>query len=209
MKNIKIILILILLSFTCYSQVAYNGQFTVGDSIWDDLRVSASATKVSPVTDKPDTETIRDGLTTLAFDAGSVEAVTFTVQLPHTWKTGTDVHPHIHWSPGNSTNTGTVVWGFEYTIISELGNFPEADTLFVSDAGDGVAYKHQIAVFTAIDMSGIGGTSPMFICRLLRDGDESESGLTDSFNNDAFFLEFDFHFQKDGAGSDAIRTKSW
>lgn len=205
----SLIVTFLLLSNFAYSQVTYNQQFTVGDSIWDDLRISASATQVSPVTDKPDMETYREGLITFGFDAGSVEAVTFQAQMPHTYKIGTNVRPHVHWSPGNNTNTGTVVWGLEYSIASVTGNYTATDTIFCSEAGDGVAYKHQQCDFAEIDMSGIFGTSAIFLCRLLRDGNESESGLTDDFNNDAFLLEFDFHFQKDSPGSDTEKTKSF
>jgi hypothetical protein len=170
-------------------------------SYWEDLRVAAAATKINPLTSKPDFASWIDGLLAFLFDPDDVESVHFAVQIPHSYKLGTDLKPHIHWSP-TTANTGNVVWGLECTLANFGDVFPSTSKIYVADPGDGVANKHQIAVLPTIDGSGIDSTSSMLACRIFRDADGSEgSGLTDSYTADAVFHEFDFHVQLDSPGS--------
>jgi len=115
--------------------------------------------------------------------------------MPYTYKEGTDLMPHVHWSP-KSTNTGDVDWILEYTIVNIGGTFGNTTTIHMLDTADGVIDKHQISVGDAIDGSGLG-ISHMIVCRLYRDGGEGD----DDFTGDASLLEFDLHFQIDTMGS--------
>lgn len=169
-----------------------------GDAtVWDDLRVPVSSIKRLGNSD-PDWETFLNGTYGLAFSNTVDQEVFFVVQIPHSWKLGSDLHPHVHWSPSN-TNTGSVTWKLEYTIADITGTFGATSTLSVTDAGDGTAYKHQLADLGDIDMSGYtdsGDVSIILVCRLYRDVDDG-----DDYNADAFLHEIDFHFEKDMLGS--------
>lgn len=166
---------------------------------WDDLRVPAQNTKVKPTKTEPAFEEFTDELFVYKFDTSNDddESVHFIAQMPHSYKEGSDIHPHVHWSPDN-TDTGNVRWQFEYIISNINGTFGStAETETITEAADGVALKHQLAEFTAI--SGTGLTiSHIFICRLTR---LSKEDVLDTFTGNACFLEFDFHFQKDMLGS--------
>jgi phage baseplate assembly protein gpV len=170
-----------------------------GNLLWDDLRVSLSTAKVAG-NDVPTWSTFRDGVKAHAFSASSMNELFFEVQLPHGWSAGSEVRPHVHWSPGNSTSTNTVRWGLEYTWASAEaapGNtFPATTTLYVDDAAHGAAYSHQIAQF-----AGVAGTgqrvSSVLVCRLFRDA----ANGADTFATDAFALSVDFHIQMAGDGS--------
>ena len=117
-----------------------------GEGEWNDLRVSLSTG--IPNTSPPTFGTFRNGVQAWAFGAGSTEQLYFEAQMPHGWVIGSEVRPHIHWSPGNSTNTGAVVWELEYTWQNAGDEvFPATTTVTVQQVAAGVAYAHQIASF--------------------------------------------------------------
>lgn len=174
-----------------------NKTIELQTTVWDDLRVPVSSIKRIGNSD-PDWETFLDGTYALAFDKSVDQEVAFFVQIPHSWKLGTDLHPHVHWSPSD-TDTGSVTWKLEYTIADITGTFGSTTTMSVTDAADGTAYKHQYADLGDIDMSGYtdtGDVSIILICRLYRDVDDG-----DDYDADAFLHEIDFHFEKDTIGS--------
>jgi hypothetical protein len=165
--------------------------------VWDDLRVSA--TSVAAGGSAPGFETFLGTTKTYLFDKTGDEEVHFNIQLPHSYEEGTDIIPHVHWTPVD-TDTGDVVWALEYTWQNEDGTFPATTTITTADDADGTAYKHQQADFAAI--TGTGKTiSSMLVCRLYRDVS------ADDYDNDAAFLEFDLHFRKDSRGSGTATAK--
>jgi len=171
--------------------------------VWDDLRVPAQNTKLNPTKSEPNFEIFTDGLYVYKFSTTNDddESVHFIAQMPHTYKEGSDICPHVHWSP-DSTNTGNVRWQLEYVIVNINGTFAGAATSdTITEAADGVALKHQLAEFTTIDGTGLT-ISHIIICRLTR---MSSSDGLDTFTGNACFFEFDFHYQKDTQGS---RTES-
>ncbi len=54
-----------------------------------------------------------------------VEAMSFTVQLPHNWKEGTTIFPHLHWMPKATASSGNVEWNFDYTWANYNSTTPE------------------------------------------------------------------------------------
>jgi len=173
----------------------YSGSYGYATVVWDDIRVAAQATKQNPVTSKPDFDNFGIGsMKTYLFDDASKEAVHFTVQIPHGYKLGTDLCPHVHWCP-TTTNAGSVLWELEYTLVDIGGTFPSESIVQADDPSNGTAHGHQIASLSTISGSGISNVSAMFICQLSRRGD------LDNYPDDAALLEFDFHFQKDSDGS--------
>lgn len=178
--------------------------FTGSATVWDDLRVPVSSIARLGFSD-PDWEEFKTSVTgsvgvyALAFGKTVVEEVFFSCQIPHSWKIGSNLNPHIHWSPSD-TDTGDVMWVLEYTISEIGGIFGDTEIISVVDAGDGVAHKHQYADLGDIDMSAYTSASDvsiMLMCRLYRNGIAPQ----DTYDNDAFLLEIDFHFQIDMLGS--------
>ena len=166
---------------------------------WEDLRVPAQNTKLNPTKSEPNFEEFTDGLFVYKFDTSNAddESIHFVAQMPHAYKEGSDIRPHLHWAPDN-TNTGNVVWQFEYIISNISGTFPSsAVSSEITVAADGTALKHQVDSFATIDGTGLT-ISHMLICRLTR---MSGSDANDTFTGNACFLEFDFHYQKDTMGS--------
>lgn len=132
-----------------------------------------------------------------------LESMSFTVQLPHTWKEGTTIHPHLHWSP-KSSSSGNVEWKLEYSWVnydpSTPQVFPSITTSTVVTNGPFTASSHVISSLTSSDV-GLDGTgkkiSSILVCRLTRNSDNA----ADTYAGDAGLLYLDFHILVDGFGS--------
>ncbi|KKL91058.1 hypothetical protein LCGC14_1898460, partial [marine sediment metagenome] len=168
--------------------------------VWDDIRVDALATKIGPLKQPTFSQFADDGagstgVFTYMFADNAEEQVFFGVLIPHGYKLGSNLQPHVHWSP-QTTDTGQVDWFLEYTIANLNGTFGNTATIIMSDNGDGTINKHQIAETDVIDGSSLTLASKL-ICRLYRDGGQG----TDNLTGDAALLEFDIHFEQDTIGS--------
>lgn len=128
-------------------------------------------------------------------NGSGVEAMSFTLQLPHNWKDGTTIYPHIHWVP-KSSGAGNVQWNIDYswadlnTITPEV--FPAATTSSVIVNGPFTLNQHLISDLTVgnVGIDGTGKTySSVLICRIWRDS----SLAGDTYNGDAGGLSMDFH----------------
>jgi hypothetical protein len=166
---------------------------------WDDLRVRASATKINPATSKPDFGAFPSGATytkALLFDGGSRETVTFEAQLPHGYKLGTNLRPHVHWAATSVQVGKTVIWELNYILAITNGTFgAETTRTGTFGAADTVTDKHVKTSLQEIDGSTITSQSAMLVCALSRRGD------TDTYTDDVAMIEVDFHFQSDSPGS--------
>jgi hypothetical protein len=160
---------------------------------WDDLRAPATAINPPGQVSDPDWDNTNGGW---LFDAAGIETLWIIMQMPHAYKEGSNIRPHLHWHPTN-TNTGNVLWRMEYkwTNVNDV-DASTFTTLNSLDAADGTALKHQVAIFGEIN--GAGKTlSSMIIIKLSRIADDA----TDTYNADALLREFDIHFQIDSTGS--------
>ena len=173
---------------------------------WEDLQVPGLAIKAGVVA--PDLIGFAGSasLQVYGFNGGGtspIEEILFTVQMPHSWLLGSDIYPHVHFTPVDA-NSGTVKWYLEYTFAEINAAFPGTSTIATSAvAVAGVAWQHQLASFSAITPSSSqDGISAIFAGRLYRDPGQ------DTYASDAAFLGFDIHYQSDGLGSDAEASKS-
>lgn len=165
--------------------------------LWEDLRFPASALQ-APASNYPD----RDG-DDGTFLFGTGEQAFVIAQMPHAWKEGSIIRPHIHWSPVD-TGSGNVAWQISYQVagIGEAfsGSWTDISAL---DAADGVAEKHQVAP----DVSGLGvGMTDKKISTMLK-FKVSRIASGDTYGSDARFLEFDIHYQLDTKGSIGLFNK--
>lgn len=145
--------------------------------------------------------------------AGNEEELFFSVQLPHNYKEGTDLKPHIHWTPAVSGAADQFVkWGLEYTIANMNGTFGNTG-IITSDAssastattsGDSTltAGKGYLTEIGTISGSGVQ-ISAMLICRVFRNSSHADDDLAQA----AFGFEVDFHHQIDTLGSRQLYAK--
>jgi hypothetical protein len=123
------------------------------------------------------------------------------VQLPHGYVEGSDLVPHVHWTPTDS-GSGNVVWGLEYTWANVDGTFGNSTVVTVPNTADGTAYKHQVAEFSAISGSGKKIRS-LLLCRLFR----KAADAADTYAADVALLDVGFQYQADTLGSREARYK--
>jgi hypothetical protein len=192
---------------TFEDDVEMQGDLTfVGDAtVWDDLRVPAQNTIINPTKSEPAFEEFTDGLFVYKFDTTNAddESVHFVAQMPHAYKEGSDIGPHLHWSPDTS-NTGNVRWQLEYVIANIDNTFDTTATSeTITVAAGGTALFHEYDEFSDIDGTGLT-ISHIIMCRLTR---LSTSDVLDTFTGNAAFLEFDFHYEIDTVGSREILDK--
>jgi len=182
---------------------------------WDDIRTPATA-GTKGVTNPPTFSQFMDdgaasiGVFTYSFAdeavAGNEEQLWFIVQMPHTYKEGTDIRAHVHWSPAVGGAAGEFVkWGLEYTWTSIGGTFGNT-TIITSDAsgaatatrsGDTTltADKHYVTEMGTITGTG-KGMSSILVCRLFSNSSHEDDDLAQA----AFLFEMDFHFEIDLSG---------
>jgi hypothetical protein len=168
------------------------------NAVYDDLFIPVNSVKV-PASNNPDWVAFKGGLV-LGFGdqavEGNEEIVYFSVQVPHNWKEGTDITPHVHWAVA-STTIANVVWKLTYSWASINGTFPSETTIIKTGSADGTNSKHNISIFDTI--AGSGKTlSSMLVCSLKRNSSNAADTLT---GEDALLLEIDFHYQIDRFGS--------
>ena len=150
-------------------------------------------------------------LQTYTFQADTQDdQVWFAIQMPHRWKTGTAIYPHIHWTAPTSLATAgansSVVWCIEYNWASLGGAYGTSSVSnFITNVVAATAYTHQISSFSAIDATG-KGISSILNFRLWRKGTDAGA---DKYGQAAALLGFDVHYEVDGFGSDLETSKAY
>lgn len=176
-----------------------GGQINLTDTYWEDLRFPAAGINPPGAVSDPTRDT-SDGR--FVFSGTATNMIAIQAQMPHSWKEGSSIHAHVHWSPTN-TNTGNVKWELRYKIANVNGAFPASwTTATVLAAGSGTADAHQIAGFSAIDMTG-----KTLSCMILMLVSRLGADVQDTYNADCKLNEVDIHFEMDAVGSDQEYSK--
>ena len=128
------------------------------------------------------------------------------VQLPHAWREGSALYPHVHWAKTTSA-AGVVNWQLDYRWV-KLGEVLDAswttlasETPSVSDGN--TQYQHALTSLGEITLDGTEQISDMLICKLSR---IAPSGT--DYAPAAVLLEFDIHYEVDSFGSEFLYTKA-
>jgi hypothetical protein len=167
---------------------------------WDDLRFPAQAINPAGAVAPPTVITSLTGYAGgLSFSGSADNVIAGAAQMPHSWKKGTDIKPHIHWTkPTGSANA--VTWEFYYRIVGSVGDVVGSWSAAQSASGiigdPATSNAHLLTYFPAITMTGLLESSIVYwqIHRM---------GTTDADNNAVVLHEFDIHFQIDKAGTDS------
>lgn len=186
------------------AEVRLRGEATV----WDDYMIPGTAVKTTG-NSPPGLLGGFAGNAALdlyAFDGvNTLEQVFFTVQMPHAWKQGSTIKPHVHFSPthtnGADTNERVVRFSLEYTWTNINGTFGASATLQLDSdpfAPNTSQWQHLLCK-NATGIDGTGKTlSSMLVCRLYRD----PADAADTYPQDVAFLQFDIHYEIDSLGSE-------
>lgn len=164
---------------------------------WFDI-VSEFYTRGGPAA--PGVSAFIGGIYLLEFtDTDTLEAFA-NFHIPHAYKPGSMIYPHIHFSV-QSNNAGTVRWGFEYTFARSAAStgqtaFPATQTIYIEYAVPAnSAYKHFIA--EAPEGQGIPGThievDGMILSRVFRE----PAHANDTFVGSVWAITSDLHTEVD------------
>jgi len=221
------VLLFLCFSLTNAQEVKINNNFVIESdgtprldgnaSVFDDLMVYPDATTKgasnAPTWTKFTSNGGSQGVFLWGFDPLTEQELYFTVQIPHKYKLGTPLYPHVHWTTLTGIPNGSnVVWGLEYNIIKIGEVFSSTTTIIttnsiISSIGTPKSVRqHLISPFPDI----AAGTAPndidissVIMCRLYRIAGDSR----DTFASPVFLLGFDFHYEIDTEGSRTQYTK--
>lgn len=169
---------------------------------WEDIRIAGANTRVGVTAPAVAAFGPSGSLRALHFEQSHHDEIYFEIQMPHAWKEGSNIYPHVHWAPVSAT-AGNVVWQLDYSWANNGETFGAPATM-TSDAtaAGGTAWVHKGNPLR--DGSGnafISGAgkkiSSMLVCRIHRDAGAG----ADTLAADAAFLEFDIHYEVDSFGS--------
>jgi len=173
--------------------VALTGDLWYEDTFWDDLNTPATSAKISPVTSKPAFDEDSLALYWNAQDTAA-EMCYYNFQMPHRWKAGTSIYPHVHYIQASGADT-TEFFIIMYKWV-DMGEQRPANATRVQTNNQTVyTYSsgsiHQLASFPAISGSGHTESSVLQI-----------KLMNYYVGSDMYTLDFDIHFEIDKPGSD-------
>ena len=199
-----------------YAEIESDGTLKLNGNatVWDDIRITPGSFDRPGVADPAYVAyyPAGGGLGVYLPEFAKNDFASFTIQLPHGYKQGTDISVHLHWTPGdrgNEENGATVGWKVDYSWANADGTFGAMATADLSDACDGTDHKHQMTPEVVLDGHTAGKSiSSMLICNVRR----SDTGTDDTWASAVsgqlpLLLEVDFHFELDTIGSRTISAK--
>lgn len=189
------------------------GRLTGTATTWEDLRIPGFSVKLTG-SSPPDLMTNfgpSSNIDYYAFDgATTLEQVYISLQMPHAWKEGSTIYPHVHISPtstnGSDTTPRVVRFTLEYVWASVNGTYGNSALLDMDTAAfvpNTSLWKHIMCV-NGTGIAGTGQTiSSILMCRLYRD----PGATADTYPQDVALLSFDLHYEVDALGSEAELVK--
>jgi hypothetical protein len=191
-----------------------NKTVELQNTVWDDIRVVPGSFD-RPGSSDPTIIAYTPsgaGTSTWLYQFNKTNIASFTIQLPHGYKQGTDIYSHIHWTPGArgvAESGNTVGWKIHYTWANIDGAFGAMATLDLSDACNGVNHEHDMTPDVVINgHTAAKNISSMLICNVTRtDTGADDTWATNTSGNLPMLLEIDFHFEIDTLGSRQIGIK--
>ena len=158
---------------------------------WEDLRFPVGV--AAPVTPNADVvaNIANNSITfetTASTNRTTDDHVYGVAQMPHTWRAGSDIMPHVHFEQTNADQTNC--WYMYYRLQPLPGEIVTAWT-FAGPASNLYAYTsntiHQLSSFGRIGMSTASNESSIVDWKVFRLGSAGTGNIE--------FKEFDIHYQ--------------
>ena len=157
-------------------------------------------------TSAPTWTLFRNGIYFYAFPTNAMREVFANYHIDHDYAPNTPLYPHIHFTV-NTTNSGTVRWGFEWTFAKghQQEAFPETQTIYVNQVINGTTDQYKHFVTEVQDVQAIPGTDievdGIISMRIFRDATHPD----DTYPDNAFGIMADLHYK---AGRFSTRNKA-
>ncbi len=122
----------------------------------------------------------------------------FVIQMPHKWKEGSTIYPHVHYK--HETGVGTPTFKMKYKWYNNLSSTATSWKWLTMGTTSGTTDKTIQMVTNSGGVSGSGKTiSSIVVCQVYL------TAQTGTGNVNAY--QFDIHYEIDALGSDTITTK--
>jgi hypothetical protein len=174
-----------------------------GVAIWKD-NIAPFVVKDTSGLNNPSWGALFNGMQGLLFSASSMNQVWVDFHVDHDYALGTNVYPHIHWTP-TTTGTGVVRWGIEYSVAKghqqgASSVFPATTTVYVeqtiSAASQWMHFVAEVSDVNAIPSTNIEPDTVIKI-RIFRDA----AHANDTYAADVHAWQSDLHYQMNALGS--------
>jgi len=184
-----------------------SGNVEYENTFWEDLRFPVLGETLASPAGRVDLNFYNG---TLGFQNNArypEEAISIVCQLPHAHKSGTALHPHIHWLQQSSDEPNWLLLykatanGGEGAIETDYTNHTTGIKSANAHSYTG-GVLHQITEFPVIDTSGLTLSSNIHFV-LFRDTSNTSDAFTgtDPSSVTEHLIEFDIHYQIDQPGS--------
>jgi len=182
-------------SFEKDGTLVFNGEATVFDDLYVELNPATAVYAPAYVNYKSGR--------VLAFsdEAVNEDRIHFVTQMPHGYKIGSSVYPHLHWV-GEDNTAGAVAWKLDYTTATVNGVFNVTTTTTTYVQNSATTDLHNITSLGTI--TGDRGLSGVILGTLYR----NSTNALDTYNGKSVYLmQMDIHYEIDTVGSRQDLTK--
>lgn len=185
-----------------YTEIEADGTVVaVGDAVvWGNLSIAMGEVKLPGVSDP--SWTAYKGSYVLTFAKAADNIASFSAQMPHGYKQGSDIEFHLHLAyPDNGA--GGSRWVFTHSWANMGAAFPGETTVPLTVASPEITDQHQYSEIATL--SGAGKTiSSILLCSIMREGTDA---VNDTYDDVSYLVSMDFHYQRDTNGSRLENSK--
>lgn len=189
----------------CFKGITVGSEgITFEDTVWDDIRIVPSAFDFAGNNDPTNVPVSIGGMTFRLFEFAAGDEAFCVIQMPHSYKRGTALRPHIHWTPGTRGNEEagkTVAWKMQISSAQYGAVFSNAATVNLTHAvpAGTLDGTHLIGASADYAVPAGFGESGMLLVRVYRDTGDTWAGTASG--SLPLLLEVDIHHQIDKLGS--------
>lgn len=181
-------------------RVNANDQTKLPQTVFDDYITSGLTVALGA--DAPALKTFRGTLNLPAFLGTGVivEQGFFEVHILHGFRVDSSPTFHVHWAHNTAAPTGNVKWLIDYSIARGYGagTYPAPSTLTTVQAAP-AQYVHEITDDDDMTIPASVEFEPdsVLLGRIYR----NPADAADTFENDAFLIQVDMHYERSHIGT--------
>ena len=181
--------------FKMHNLPVAGGQARTVSKYYEDMRFPATTVRTNPASEFPEFDTTIPGR---LFRHTATDSVYLIAQIPHAWREGTTLLPHVHWQKTTSA-AGGVYWQLSYQWAS-IGQALE-DAVVIGNATPSVSDGNTANVHALTRLGNIPADEKHISDMLLMTLSRVHDNAADTYAASARLIEFDIHYQVNSPGS--------
>lgn len=168
------------------------------DTVWTDVTVPLTGTTAPATNPAVLTNVDGSGIFVYGFQNGATaNNLQFTIQLPHGYKAGTNIKPHLHLAPIDNAG-GNANIGVTYKISNDGSAMEATVTDYQVVVLPSTTLAQDVLVF-----DDIAGTNLIESSIIIGTLTRTPGAGDDNYANTVLALSFDVHYEVEKLGSDA------